>query len=1014
MKKINFKGLTAAFLSLMLISSMVIIHSSATSEDFETKYKNVLESLSAVVSPNTVVEKVTAETAESYDNANRAYKLLSADKQKALESYDTDITNKLEACARRAKIFTEGSFYFDFENDSALAKYLYTAQNSNKEFVFSTVQHGTAIPEITETFVYEKYGAELEFELIQNDSGETTGIKFKDGTNNDRANFADVMTSIGETNSVKPPRFQMEAGVYKYGDKVCLSGVRNDLHFPRILIVPAGSYNWEQRSYGESFKRDSNGKPTTEIGNVFLVGEIVNGNYQPYTLTVKTSYEKYDTDGKYYASVDFGSEYQTFCKDYNVKGQAGSRFTKEEIATSVKPVINDYTGTAKYKHVKTLTVSYPEVLADKCAAADNYANGLDVTNITASMADDINKYYSLSVACGDNDYITTENKAKLLTAKKVSDYLVKNNIDKIDTPASINALSAVITDKTAVTKLYNETQEIIKLDLSGMFSDAQLAKINSMNNAVGLMGGAESYDATNLVKAAVAIAELRNKQIVNDISFDVELTKAEKAVSALGTYKDAVSNKSVLEGIRASYNALVASGKYTDDSNYTFTKTGKRYANVKYNYNDVNVIFLTVKDTGVVSYINNPSLSAGINEISFTLPVSTYNEAANNFVYSYDGIDSEAGFANISAFGFFGRQDNPNIGDSYTIHKESAKASTTLIPQDTSYYYASMYAYETADYKTRLETNRVPADYDAVLNDSNNLVWYKTKENVGKAVTNQELSTDLNTYIKDNGYSCYYPNGNMNVTMEYQGDANLVKGYNWYLITISGKFCTGKVDGNYTFEDGTVYSRLFTKGRITTAGVTHDAKVEPTDVLKILDIKVNKTPTALTAGASVRIADVKNGGGIRFESKVNTDLYNSLKDTEGVTVSLGTIIVPEEYRNGKDINFDNFKTASNGGTNEKKNLCVDIPQTKWQDEANGIYTAALINLKEANYTKQFAARGYMKVTYADGTEEYFYSDFDADGNVRSIQAVASAALADTSATYTEAQKAILKVFAGQS
>ena len=56
----------------------------------------------------------------------------------------------------------------------------------------------------------------------------------------------------------------------------------------------------------------------------------------------------------------------------------------------------------------------------------------------------------------------------------------------------------------------------------------------------------------------------------------------------------------------------------------------------------------------------------------------------------------------------------------------------------------------------------------------------------------------------------------------------------------------------------------------------------------------------------------------------------------------------------------------------------------------------------------------MKVTYADGTEEYFYSDFDADGNVRSIQAVASAALADTSATYTEAQKAILKVFAGQS
>ena len=969
MKKINFKGLTAAFLSLMLISSMVIIHSSATSEDFETKYKTVLESLSAVVSPNTVVEKVTAETAESYDNANRAYKLLSADKQKALESsYGTDITNKLEACARRAKIFTEGSFYFDFENDSALAKYLYTAQNSNKKFVFSTVQHGTAIPEIEETFIYEGAGG-----------------KFSEGYN-EKGVFNDVMT--GNTSGGTYPVIKMEAGVYTSDDGTT------------AILNAAGNYSSVgARMFAKSTLYDTANTTT------FVVGDFVDGAYQPRDLTAKLTYVTNDEGATYYPSLVLtnGTEKLGAINQTDLKAE------KASVASNVLLTLSDYTGlTPKVKHTKALRVSYPEILIAKCAEANEFAKNLDVANIDNTMSDTINKYSDLVAACGDNDYITTENKAKLLTAKKVSDYLVKNNIDKIDTPASIDALSAVITDKTAVTKLYNETQEIIKLDLSGMFTDAQLAKINSMNNALSLMTG-ETYDATDLVKAAVAIAELNKKQIVNDISFDVELTKAEKAVAALGTYKDAVSNKSVLEGIRASYNALVASGKYTDDSNYTFTKTGKRYANVKYNYNDVNVNFLSVKDTGVVSYINNPSLSAGINEISFTLPVSTYNEAANNFVYSYDGIDSEAGFANISAFGFFGRHDNPTAGDSYTIHKESAKASTTLIPQDTSFYYASMYAYETANYKTRLETERVPVDYYSTLKDNNNLVWYKTKENVGKAVTNMELSTDLKTYIDNKGYSCYIPQGNMNVTMEYQGDANLVKGFNWYLITISGKFCTGQ----NAYEDGTVYCRLFTKGRITTAGVTHDAKVEPTDVLKILDIKVNKTPTALTAGASVRIADVNNGGGIRFESKVNTDLYNSLKKTEGVTVSLGTIIVPEEYRNGLDINFDNFKTASQGGKNEDKNLCVDIPQTKWQDEANGIYTAALINLKEANYKKQFAARGYMKVTYADGHSVYYYSDFDKDGNVRSIQTVAIAALADTSVTYTEAQKAILKVFAGR-
>lgn len=964
MKKINFKGLTAAFLSLMLISSMVIIHSSATSEDFETKYADVLNSLSAVVSPNTVVEKVTAETAESYDNANKAYKLLSADKQKALESYDTDITNKLEACARRAKIFTEGSFYFDFENDSALAKYLYTAQNSNKEFVFSTVQHGTAIPEIEETFIYEGAGG-----------------KFSEGYNG-KGEFTDIMT--GNTSGTYPV-IKMEAGVYTSDDGTT------------AILNAAGNYS----TVGARMFAKSTGYNTVNT-KTFVVGDFVGGTYQPRDLTAKLTYLTNDESATYYPSLYLtnGTEKLGAINETALKAE------KTSIASNVKLTINDFTGlTPKVKHTKALRVSYPEVLIAKCAEANEFAKTLDVANIDITMSDTINKYSDLVAACGDNDYITTENKAKLVTAKKISDYLVKNNINKIDTPAKINDLSTVITDKTAVTNLYNETQEIIKLDLGGMFSDAQLAKINSMNNAVGLMGGAE-YDATDLVKAAVAIAELRNKQIVNDISFEVELTKTEKAVSALGIYTAAVSNKSVLEGIRASYNALVASGKYTDSSNYVFEKTGKRYTN----NNDWG--WESTSDYGVVSYIKSPSLKGGINKISFTLPVSGYNKAGNFFVYSYDGIDSAADLANISAFGFFARQDNIYTGDNFTVLKESAKASTTLIPQDNSYYYASMYAYGTAKYKTRLETDRVPADYNSRLSDKNNLVWHHTKENVGNAVTNQDLRTDLDTYMTEKGYNKYTPNGNMNVTMEYQGDTNLVKGYNWYLITISGRFYTTNGDTS-KYEDGTVYCRLFTKGRITTAGVTHDASAEPTDVLTNLDIEVNKTPTALTAGASVRIADVKNGGGIRFESKVNTDLYNSLKKTEGVTVSLGTIIVPEEYRNGLDINFDNFKTASQGGTNEAKNLCVDIPQTKWQDEANGIYTAALINLKEANYKKQFAARGYMKVTYADGHSVYYYSDFDKDGNVRSIQTVAIAALADTSVTYTEAQKAILKVFAGR-
>ena len=254
------------------------------------------------------------------------------------------------------------------------------------------------------------------------------------------------------------------------------------------------------------------------------------------------------------------------------------------------------------------------------------------------------------------------------------------------------------------------------------------------------------------------------------------------------------------------------------------------------------------------------------------------------------------------------------------------------------------------------------------------------------------------------------PAGNLNITMEYQGDHNTVAGFQWYLVTISGQF---KVDSTGRTVEDKVYCRLFTDGRLTSAGVTHAADVEPETVLTNISITCNRVPITLTNGASVRIANVDNGGGIRFESTVDTELYKRMTAIDGVTVELGTIIVPyDSVEEGKEINFENFTADKNAVTAEKK-LCVDIKQTKWQDEANGIYTAALINIKSGNYNRSFASRGYMRVTYENGDVEYYYSNFEASANVRSIAVVAAKAIESGKYNDDADALAILRAYAGQ-
>ncbi len=74
------------------------------------------------------------------------------------------------------------------------------------------------------------------------------------------------------------------------------------------------------------------------------------------------------------------------------------------------------------------------------------------------------------------------------------------------------------------------------------------------------------------------------------------------------------------------------------------------------------------------------------------------------------------------------------------------------------------------------------------------------------------------------------------------------------------------------------------------------------------------------------------------------------------------------------------------------------------------FRSVISNVKEINFERLFAGRGYIKYTYTNGEENIIYTDFNSGNNERTISDVAQKALNDESANYTEEQKNVLKSF----
>ena len=152
--------------------------------------------------------------------------------------------------------------------------------------------------------------------------------------------------------------------------------------------------------------------------------------------------------------------------------------------------------------------------------------------------------------------------------------------------------------------------------------------------------------------------------------------------------------------------------------------------------------------------------------------------------------------------------------------------------------------------------------------------------------------------------------------------------------------------------------------------------------------------------ASVRISEAKPG--LRFKTEISEETVEDLINTYGAdNVAVGTLIAPKDKVGYKSLTHE-FGTAGVDYIDVVGK--IDAPFAT--EDGKLIYAGSISNIKQENLGRVFAAVGYIAYREsADADWSYLYCKTAAS---KSMDRVATSALSDKNASYTEAELEIIK------
>ena len=235
--------------------------------------------------------------------------------------------------------------------------------------------------------------------------------------------------------------------------------------------------------------------------------------------------------------------------------------------------------------------------------------------------------------------------------------------------------------------------------------------------------------------------------------------------------------------------------------------------------------------------------------------------------------------------------------------------------------------------------------------------------------------------------------------------------YNAYAFASDNLSCTatryyacGGVAKTETVE--TVFggdSATFTEtGKATYTAVFKDEDFDTQTVTVETPMKSSPEVKMIKNGASVRTSEPY---GIRWAAGIRTADWNKLIEVYGENnVKAGVIVAPLDYvEQADEFTISAFNAASL--------KYADIVSDTFNAEVNAMaegysgFYASLVNIQAGNLNRKFAARAYVAVE-KDGVITYYYGEYSAENQARSIYEVSKSAVA--SSTEKEAVKEFAK------
>ncbi len=203
----------------------------------------------------------------------------------------------------------------------------------------------------------------------------------------------------------------------------------------------------------------------------------------------------------------------------------------------------------------------------------------------------------------------------------------------------------------------------------------------------------------------------------------------------------------------------------------------------------------------------------------------------------------------------------------------------------------------------------------------------------------------------------------------------------------------------------------FQKGDLTQEYIGTSRELLQTDGWTIkpvyFDAKSYKNVVSGKSQIEMRLAE---GGGVRFITSLNGELYEELKRLEELgafrSVKFGTLIAPARYvREAQGFTVAALDTLGHSINYIK----VEGSDGEWYGEDYD-FAGSIKDILPSHYDTDFTAIGYVTVTFKNGNVKYFYGDYAMRGGASVMDLAQSTLKADTESKLNTAEVALLKSY----